>query len=571
MDTGTPFAPRLRAVGVALALLAATVAVCGPLIRERGLPAGSDVLFAAQSSHGFTRALSEGVVYPRWIDEGNRGLGSPTFVFYPPLAYYAAAACSWIAGGTVPGLRLAVTLLVLLSGCSFYLAARSRFSPLASLAGAVLYVALPYHVFDVYDRFALAELAAFVLLPPLVPLLRRMTRRPAWGPWSALALCWGLLLLTHALSGFMALCGLAPLALCWLGLSPGWRRVGALVAAGGAAALLAAVYLLPVAAHRERVHLDCVTGGSDSPFCRKFDWRINFLDHGVTPDTGSERDVKPALRASALGQALLAAAAAIVLALALRGNEPIRGLRREALGHGAVALASLLLQSVVSWPLWAVLPGMAHVQFPWRFGIVQALSAALLVCCAVAALASLPRSRVAAGSTLLVLAALPALGVAYAQRRATPFTFTPAVAADPRVREVTYYEYLPREVRWDAYESFPVGRDAPRAWLASAGAVETVSWASQRRLLRVETDTDNRVTVATFAFPGWVARLDGQRVALTRADPYAAIEVAVPPGRHLLELRFERTADRKVGAAISALAAAGLLLAGLRARWRGDA
>ena len=38
----------------------------------------------------FDAALRDGVWYPGWATDQAHGYGYPTFVFYPPLAYYAA-------------------------------------------------------------------------------------------------------------------------------------------------------------------------------------------------------------------------------------------------------------------------------------------------------------------------------------------------------------------------------------------------------------------------------------------------------------------------------------------------
>jgi len=39
----------------------------------------------------FKEALREGIIYPRWTPLNFWGYGSPTFLLYPPLAYYLVA------------------------------------------------------------------------------------------------------------------------------------------------------------------------------------------------------------------------------------------------------------------------------------------------------------------------------------------------------------------------------------------------------------------------------------------------------------------------------------------------
>jgi|GEM_PF-5503769 len=102
--SGTPFDSPLdlpaRTAWTRLAawtiLLASTILFCWPLLTNPKLPDGSDVTYHAQRSHGFYEALGEGVLYPRWLADANRGFGGPDFLVYPPLGYYLVAGTSFI-------------------------------------------------------------------------------------------------------------------------------------------------------------------------------------------------------------------------------------------------------------------------------------------------------------------------------------------------------------------------------------------------------------------------------------------------------------------------------------------
>lgn len=70
-------------------------------------------------------------------------------------------------------------------------------------------------------------------------------------------------------------------------------------------------------------------------------------------------------------------------------------------------------------------------------------------------------------------------------------------------------------------------------------------------------------------YPGWEARVDGRPAPLLRAD-YAFRGVALPAGRHEVELRYR---PRALWAALAAsgLAALAILLLALVPWWRGRA
>lgn len=77
--------------------------------------------------------------------------------------------------------------------------------------------------------------------------------------------------------------------------------------------------------------------------------------------------------------------------------------------------------------------------------------------------------------------------------------------------------------------------------------------------LRIEASADapGVLVIAEAYYPGWSATLDGQPVPLLRAD-YAFRGVALPAGRHLVELRF-RSRPTEVGLLVSAAGLLGLL------------
>jgi membrane protein YfhO len=98
------------------------------------------------------------------------------------------------------------------------------------------------------------------------------------------------------------------------------------------------------------------------------------------------------------------------------------------------------------------------------------------------------------------------------------------------------------------------------------GAVDVRAYQPARVRLVTDSEAPALLVLTDTWYPGWRARVDGRPATLWRAD-YAFRAVAVPAGRHAVELRF---APRSVvaGAALSALAAAlaVALLAGGRRR-----
>ena len=87
MDEPVAVRPSVRAK-IALPV----IAVAGLLLLAPSLVAGPPAIDSAPLNdvwtRGFARALGEGVLYPRGLAGSFEGLGSPTFYFYPPFAFY---------------------------------------------------------------------------------------------------------------------------------------------------------------------------------------------------------------------------------------------------------------------------------------------------------------------------------------------------------------------------------------------------------------------------------------------------------------------------------------------------
>lgn len=545
--------PALPSWGV---LVAATALLCWPLLTRAELPWGMDLSFAAQMTEGMLRGFGDGYLYPRWVDAMSRGLGAPAFIFYPPLAYWVTAALAGLTGDVAEAIRVVVVGGVFLSGLAFFLAARPLGSEAGAALGAALYVLLPYHAIDLYDRMAFAELGAFVWTPLVFGFVRRTAGSGAPRDAVALALCWAGLALTHLVTAFIALFAVVPYGLWLVWRSGRWERLGWLAGAGAAGLLLAAVYLLPMLAERETVRLEYLT---ESYFGN---WRRNFAFRDETLFGFRADPIKPAINAAVAGQALLAAAACGLLLVRCAAGSRARA---EGLALAALSAWVVLMQLPISTPLWATLPELGTVQFPWRFGALQGLFAPLLCVCA---LSEQPRGRVplAAGVALLAAVAVPAVWSGLSLWELRDYVFDHELALAPRVQSKPLLEYTPREaVLWRELPQQPF-EPAQRAGLVGGGEVSVLAWSSHERRLAVRADAPARVWIATYYHPAWRARIGAEPVPLAAAAGSALLIADLPAGEHELVFRFESTPARRVGAGLSAATALGLLALWLRRR-----
>jgi hypothetical protein len=226
--------------------------------------------------HSFSAQFWQGEIYPRWLSEINYGLGSPAFFYYPPLACWAGALWTPLAGQALPAWRAlgwSSALALVLSG----LAALACFRRLApegpAFVAALVYMLAPYHLaVDLLERGAYAEHWAFVWMPLAMRGVIGMQDRARHTSVLAAGAFAGLFL-THLPSAVT----FTPLALLYAlvmdaggMLARGFRPFGILFArtAGSvlAGAGLAAVYLLPALTTQAAVSTQYLRGPYERTF-----------------------------------------------------------------------------------------------------------------------------------------------------------------------------------------------------------------------------------------------------------------------------------------------------------------
>ncbi|MET0360130.1 MAG: integral membrane-like protein [Sphingobium sp.] len=197
----------------------------------------------------FGTQIAAGHPYERWIAGSFEGLGSPTFYFYPPLAYLVTGAFHALGLTVFQAINMGSLALLVASGLAMHRWLEDRGTH--PLLGAAIYMAAPYHLYDFYVRGALAEFGAFVWLPLIALGIRRL---PARRGVLLLAFSFAGLILTHLpLAMLTGIFLIAPLMLHHM-----WsnRRVilpGAL--AGLLALALTAFYLLPALTLQDQVSM----------------------------------------------------------------------------------------------------------------------------------------------------------------------------------------------------------------------------------------------------------------------------------------------------------------------------
>jgi len=518
----------------------------------------------AKQFAGLTRS---GQVYPRWLPDSFGGLGSPAFVFYPPLAFFLDALVNIFTLDAMPvsyRLALTSTLLLWLSGAAMQAWLRGAVRPAVAFAAALAYMAAPFHMTDHYWRGAFAEFSFFAVLP-FLPLAIRIAARE-WRGIAGVALSFALLILAHLPTALLTAITVLPIYTLYAAARQGRLRpaILALLRCGVGVALglgLAAIYLVPALTLQGSIASQYLWDRYHSPE----PWLLLHVAQWPSPQF-------MAMLAS------FAAAVAVLSAGVLGLTRPALDPRRpDAIVWAAIGLVCILLMAGVVPHFWTAVPFVAKVQFPWRLLAVAEFAA---VTAFAMAAGQMSRRRMAVLSLVALVAALPGL----------------ALLTGHSVRKIVgtqaYWEKFQRGAGAhmpDASEYLPAGFPPafvdtvagsgpwtlpapgsascePAASLCRAATLD----AAGTTLVRVDARVPTTVTVSRFYFPDWRAQAaGGGSLPLRLGPPYQFLQFAAPAGASEILLYVGRTPAEQWGLACSTVSLVTLLACAALRRRRG--
>ena len=545
-----------------LSLLAAWPLLVGPgIVNTR---AGGDSPFLLQRVQQLTGNLRAGLVPARWMPDGAYGLGYPFYDFYAAAPYYLAATLDWAGFGVLWSIKLTQALGFVLAGLMTYALARQLgASRGAAIAASAVYTFAPFHLVNVYVRGdSLSELYALALYPLILWALGAVCERPTSARIALLAGSYGLLLLTHNISALI----FSPLVGLWLvaqALAParppgartrpgdardrgGWRTLAYGALALGLGLTLSAWFWLPALGERDLVQLQEQTTGyfhyaGHFRAASLVQWRV-LHDYAIAP------------RRDPFSMGLLQA----LCALAGLGALAARVVRRRGLQpwHALAALALLgytwLITPGSGW-VWAHVPLLPYVQFPWRLLGVQALLISLVI----VTLPDLWTGRAAQGISLALamLAAVTGLAGLRVDRLPlheadiTPERLMLYETYSGNIGSTIRYEYLPREMVPRPYTSAVQlnggVKPTPLALEGTLRAASLLGRTPDAETWDLDLATPALLAFQTTSYPGWQARVDDQAQPVEPLPGLGLVGLRVPAGTHRVSLRLGLTPMRR--------------------------
>jgi len=548
-DSNATSTSRRSREGLAPLLLSALVslAVVSPFF-WLGNATGHDFQYHAGSWLDAAGQWKQGVLYPRWTEWANYGFGEPRFIFYPPFSWMLGAALGLFAPwSSVPVIFIVLTQ-TLAGASAFALGRRLLESRAAALFCATVYVANPYALLIVYWRSDFAELLADAFFPLLLLAALELCgllndaeptgERYPFRRIAAFAAVFAAIWLCNAPAGVIASYSIAAL----LAFAAWTRKSWQPLARGAAGVLLGfaitAGYLLPAAYEQRWVNIAQALSTGLLP-------AENFL---YTQILDAEHTLFNWI-ASTLAVLMIVLAGFAALAARRRNEQQGRGIA-EPLWRALLILSAVaaLLMLRFSLPLWAMLPKLRFVQFPWRW--MSLLAVPFAVCLG----SAMTRGRlrwvwVAVTFGLLASAAVGLAKSAWWDTEDIP-ALRAAIANGQGFDGTDEYDPL-----GDDHTNIPT--KSPEVQVLDT---DTMQGPNKKPMVRVERWKPEEKEVAISApqpfylglrllnYPAWRVELNGTVVSPRGGEDYNMMVVAVPAGESRVVVRFVHTWDRTLGA-----------------------
>ncbi len=579
-------------------ILFLSLPVIGPLLQPGYFWGGHDARHSVYFLYEFDRAIQDGVWYPRWSPDFAFGYGYPFFNIYGPLSSYLGEAFHLSGFDIVTSVKLVFGLSALLSGMTMYLFARRLMGTDAGLIAALTYVYIPYHLFDLYVRAALAESVGFIFLPLAL-----------WGFYEAMtaprlvallggALAYALLMFTSNLLALLFTPILGLYVLYDLGLTiyenPNAKTLKNKLLSPAFVLILglglSAIFWLPALLEYRFVRVDQWVGG-------RFAFGKDFVElfQLFSPRWGFGTSI-PGPDDQLGFQLGLTATVLFIFSFIAVPKLSHLPLRHTMYFFQVVTLVVIFLMVPLSYPVWKALPLSNFAQFPWRLLVVVAPFISLLAGTIVAVEnKSVPTSyQVVVLASLIILSSYPYIQAEVREPKPTEGPISQAAlfrfqqSSDEMTGQTAWTQEIPN---WStlAEQVIRGGKITTKVNYTAlptdnSVGVYSMEMDSVHELLWVGANKDGQ-TVTFFIpyYPGWQAyiyedmgphngNLDKAVGAVTRVGPLVEqptihttpregwLVVSIPKGSHFLEIRFQDTIVRTVGHWISILSILGFII-----------
>jgi hypothetical protein len=386
----------------------------------------------------------------------------------------------------------------------------------------VLYALMPYRLNELYQASLLSEYAACSLLPFAFCFIERINRRKSILDIIGLATAYALLVLTHLPIAMIGSIALAIYALVRIERKRFWSTIARLALGVTVGLAASSFFWTSIVAELSWIKGN---GATPNPY---YDYRLNFLFSRAALTN------RNTWYANLLALAMIGF---LLPGLVFIGRRFKREWANRTLNAPLVLLVvTFLMATSISKPVWAMVPKLAEVQFPWRWLSVTSLMGAILLAACLPQWRDELRRRLRPrdfGVGVGFILSLIFVGTQIIQDS----EYINRAKFEPMTQEVrgavSFKDWLPASAQeFNSVEKMSGNAEA------GARPVTITEWEPETRAFHLGAGPENVLRVHTYFYPRWTAKADGRTLPMsTSAD--GLILISAPPQATDIQLTFE--------------------------------
>ena len=539
-----------------------------------GIPVGADLDNHFRFALPFYDEIGSGNLFPAWLAESNNGFGDARFRFYPPLLYYLLGLFRWLASDWYLAAIITFTLFSMIGELGIYCWSRQSLSKPTAAVAALIFAFAPYHLTQFYQASLLAEYAAASLLPWALMFVEKLLTDKSGNFYKSLtnavglAVVFALIVLTHLPTTVIASFGLGIFAL----LLTDWttnKKTLFYCAFGIAFGLLLSSFFWV----KMVTELSWIQAGEkvNSVY---YDYRNNFVFSPFSM-TNLNNWYGSFITALTIGIFL----PSVIILRRTFSKKPFENsldkylaenasqTKRRLIAAVTLALISFLMMTDLSRPIWAVVPKLKDIQFPYRWLTVTSIAICPVVALSMQIWRELLRQKKIRPVHLpLFLAVVIALFFTV-QDLMIDSDFHSHEKFIERIEEArgarSFTDWLPRGAS-ELKDLQPLNGQVD----AGTRNVIVNDWQSHKRIFSVAAGDEPQARLRNYFYPLWKAFIlrDGQKIVTATTEAAdGTLLVTIPPDNCEVEVVFTeppRTSVLLIIAVFSWIFAAVLLVSG---------
>lgn len=538
--------PERNLVWISLMLLAVFISM-SPLFFF-GIPSGHDSHQHFQFAQIYYDSLISGRLVPTWSAFENYGFGGIGTRFYPPLGYYTLAIARIITGNWFDATGVTFSFWMIVGCLGVYFWSREFFSKAESSLAGIFYALSPFHLAQIYQFFTYGEFVASSIIPFSFLFATRFCRQKKLADLLLLSCSYALLILSHIPSALIVSITLAIYSAMILDWKQWVKSISGLGTAFLVGAAASSFHWIKVVTEMNWLNHTTPTFSTGL-----YDYKNYFFPYSIS-FTGNFWATYLWLLFVVTILASLSLLLPAIFSLIKRTQTTAIKDFRGAMITGAFAL---FMSTPLSLFIWEAIPVLQRIQFAWRwFSVVTIVGVIAFAGLVYPLIKSFKSNRILTYSVLFFFSGLLA------------FNYLQIIIPSAQQSRVMFEEKMSNLINeksfdcwwtiWAKEEAF----DNQEKVSALSRKVTVTNWEREQRNFEVTVGEVQDLRVATFYYPYWQAKINGENVQ-TKLNDDGTILIPIPKETCKVSLFFDEPFFVKITKVISLLSWCFLALFGI--------